>query len=170
MAGYGETLGSVADLRTLCEDGRLDEALEAVEVMEQEGVPISSNVVHSLLKACSGKKDLLAVRRVQSLMTHSGLDSIAVLGDHLIRLFASCGRLPEANQAFCKVARPSAYTWSAVISANAKLGQGGTALKLYHKMQRSNVKCDKYVYIAVLKACTKTADLTQGRLIHGQII
>eukprot|EP00249_Psilotum_nudum_P006426 c19751_g2_i2 orf=441-1016(+) len=170
MAGNGLTLGSAEDLRKLCEDGWQDEVLHAMENMAQEGIPISSDIVHCLLKVCIKKKDLTVGRRVHSLMVSRGLDSIAVLGDHLIRLFACCGRLHEANRAFSKVTKPSVYTWSAVISANARLGQGEKALKLYHKMQHSGVKSDKYIYATVIQACSKTADLTQGRLIHGQII
>eukprot|EP00249_Psilotum_nudum_P015898 c25573_g4_i3 orf=469-948(+) len=138
--------------------------------MVQRGIFIPGNIIHCLLRSCTGKKDLAAVKRVQSLVVHSGLDSISFLADHLIRLFASCGSLYEANRVFSKVAKPSVYTWSAIISANAKLGQGERALELYHRMQQLYMKSSKYVYIAVLKACTKTVDLTQGRLIHGQIV
>eukprot|EP00249_Psilotum_nudum_P015890 c25573_g1_i1 orf=605-1504(+) len=170
MAGYGGTFGSVGNVNKLCKEGRLGEALRAVETMQQRGIPISRKIAHSLLKVCTGKRDLEAVMRVQSLIVSSGLDSIAVLGDHLIRLFAACGRLLEANRVFCKVAKPSVYTWNAIISANADLGQAERALELYHKMEQSTVKCSKYIYVSVLKACTQTGNLSQGRLIHGQII
>eukprot|EP00249_Psilotum_nudum_P003563 c17013_g1_i1 orf=231-605(+) len=124
MGDCAGALVSAANVAILCEEGRLDQAVQAVEVMEQRGIPINRNIVHSLLKICTGKKDLAAVRRVQSLMVRSGFDSIVVFCDHLIRLFASCGQLLEAEQVFRKVAKPSLYTWSAIISANAKLGQG----------------------------------------------
>eukprot|EP00249_Psilotum_nudum_P015893 c25573_g2_i3 orf=225-1328(+) len=170
LVGYGVTFGSVGALSKLCEEGRLDEALQAVESMQQQGIRLSTNIVHCLLKACTRKKDLNAIRRLQVLIVGSEVDSAAGLHDHLIRLFASSGSLLEANRVFEKVAKPSVYTWSAIISANTKLGQGERALQLYHKMQQSNVKSNKYIYTAALKACTETADLTQGRLIHGQIV
>eukprot|EP00249_Psilotum_nudum_P015899 c25573_g5_i1 orf=356-925(+) len=162
MAGYDGATG--------IGERRIDEAILAVEVMEQRGIPISSSMIHCLLKVCAAKKDLEAVKRVHSLMVRSGLDSSAVLVDHLIRLFASCGGLLEANQVFCKVAKPSVHTWSAIISANASLGQSERALELYHKMRQSSVKRNKYVYSSILKACTKMTDLPSGKLIHGQII
>eukprot|EP00249_Psilotum_nudum_P028609 c38055_g1_i1 orf=127-435(+) len=102
MAGYEGNLGSVRDLGKLCEEGRMDKAVHAVEVMERRGIPISVNIVLCLLQGCSGKKDLATIMRVQSLMVRTGLDSVALLDDHLIRLFASYGRLLEANQVFCK--------------------------------------------------------------------
>lgn len=130
----------VRDLRKLCGEERVDEALDIVVLMDQQGMPISWDIIYCLLQACTKKTNLVVVRRVHSLMACNGLDSISYLGDHLIRLFTLCGSLSEAKQAFSKVANPSIYTWHAIISAHTQLGESDAALDLYEKMQGEGVK------------------------------
>lgn len=165
------TFGSVDDLIKLCKIGRLNEALQAVEFMGQQGFPgISRDVIYSLLQGCNEKKDLVAVRRVHSLMVNNRLDRISVLGDHLIRLFASCGSLLEANKAFRKVLNPRIFTWNAIISAHAKLGAGKKALELYHEMQQRGIEPDKFTISCVLKVCGSIGAIGEGMLIHDRMM
>eukprot|EP00250_Pteridium_aquilinum_P004388 c14600_g1_i1 orf=248-784(+) len=143
---------------------------QTLNSLELSHATISRDIVYHLLKACGGRKDVVTVQRIQLCMIKGGLDCISVLGDHLIRLFASCGSLLEANNAFRKVKDPSVYTWSSIILANAKLGDGRNALSLYHRMQQSNVKSNRCTFIAALKACVIALSYTEGMLIHCQII
>lgn len=148
----------------------LSKVLRAAEVRQQHGIPISRGCVYGLLLECTKRQDLKCGRRLRSLMMYSNLDSIPVLADHLIRLFASCGSLDEANQVFEKVSTPSVHTWCAIIAAHAKLGQGETGFQLYDRMLLTGTKSNKFVYLAVLKACSSTLALNQGSQIHHQII
>eukprot|EP00249_Psilotum_nudum_P030854 c43988_g1_i1 orf=135-410(+) len=47
MGRSSSTMESAREVGKLCEEGRLDEALCMVELMEERGIPISSYVVHS---------------------------------------------------------------------------------------------------------------------------
>ncbi|KAJ7561790.1 hypothetical protein O6H91_03G041400 [Diphasiastrum complanatum] len=159
-----------ADLSNLCMVGKIGDTLEALELLDQQGVSLSRNDAYYLLQRCCRTEDLPAGRRIYRLMVRTGLASIAVLGDHLIRLFSMGGCLHEANQVFNSICEPSVYTWSAIIAAHTKLGEGARALDLYNTMQSRGVECDSYTYVAVLNACAQTTTLIQGRLIHDQII
>lgn len=149
---------------------QLDEALKATEAMHRGGIPISLDIIYCLLQGCTEKKDLEACRQVHSYMVAYGLDSEAFLADYLIRLLASCGSLPDANQVFSKVLKPSKYTWNAIISANANLGDLERAFELYQKMQQEGIKQGKFTLLAILKACSGSGTLGEGRLIHGQVV
>lgn len=107
---------------------------------------------------------------MSAIINRAGLASNTFLGSHLIRMFASCGSLLEANQAFSKLHKPNLFTWSAIISANAKLGHGVQAINLYLQMQGSNVVPDGHIFSAVLKACGSAGTLLQGKLVHVHII
>ena len=50
-------------------------------------------------------------------MVCSGLDIISVLADHFIRFFSINGSLLEVSLTFCKVEKPTVYSWNAAISA-----------------------------------------------------
>lgn len=157
------------ELWKLCQDERLEEALSVVETLDEE-VVVSRDTIYRLLQLCIKTKDLTSARRVHMLMVKSGLDSSSFLGDHLIRLFALCGSLLDASQVFCKIPSASTYTWNAIIQAHVRFGEGGRAVELYQQMQQGSVRFDKCTFLCVLKACTSTEDLGQGRLIHQQII
>ncbi|MCO5592547.1 hypothetical protein L7F22_046550 [Adiantum nelumboides] len=105
------------------------------------------------------KKDLLVGRRLHCLLFQDGFFSDPVLSSHLIRVYAACGRLLEATQVFLQAPMASVFTWSAIISAYAKLGQGEHALALFHEMHQANLLPDKHVILAALKGCLDTLRL-----------
>lgn len=154
-------------LQKLCEIGRLQ---EAIEVTDTHVAYISINIYQCLLQSCIIKKDLAAGRKVHSLILKSGFESNAYLGSYLIRMFDLCGSLLEANEVFVELPYPNVFAWSAIISACTKHGQGEQAIKLYQKMQESNVQPDGHVFVAGLKACARETAFTQGILVHMQVI
>eukprot|EP00250_Pteridium_aquilinum_P035504 c9537_g1_i1 orf=2-697(-) len=154
----------------LCNEDRLDEALQFVELIDRQKISIPRDIIYDLLQGCTRKKDLFAARHVQSLMVKGGFDSISVLADHLIRVFTLCGSLLEADQAFYKVSKPSIYTWNSVISAHAKLGRAEKALDLYEDMQLQGVSPDKVTFLCILKACGTIRATDHGRLAHFQVL
>eukprot|EP00250_Pteridium_aquilinum_P017426 c23625_g11_i5 orf=599-1879(+) len=91
-----------------------------------------------------------------------------VTGDHLIRLYASKGSLREANDAFLKISHPSTYTWNAIISAHAKLGDEHTAIALFHQMQgaKGNIRPNRVTFLTLLKASHSIRAIREGMLIH----
>lgn len=147
----------------------MERALHAAGLLEQQGVPIPHNMVLDLIQRCSKAKDVVAGKHLHSLLAKNGLDAVAILGNHLIRMFTSCNSLNYANEAFHKVAKPDAYTWNAIISAHAKLGRFEDAFNLYHLMQNTNIKPNTVTFLCILNACAGARALQQGRLIHDHI-
>lgn len=129
-----------------------------------------NDVLYFLLQGCTERKEAAAGRQCYDHLVRSKLETLSFWGDQLIRLFASCGNLFEANQVFYKVLKPSIYTWNAIISAQVQLGDTCSALQLYHKMQLDDVRPDRVTFLWVLKACSCLADAFQGRITHIQII
>lgn len=167
---HGGTFGSFSNLGNMCKGRWLDEALRTLDLMYQRGIPISSARIQSLLQACTKRKDLSAARRVHAFMAINGLETDSFLGDHLIRLFAVCGRLQEASEAFYKVSKPTIYTWNAIISAFANLNQSARALELYEEMKQKGINPDKITFLSILKACIREGSISHGRLTHVEIV
>lgn len=103
-------------------------------------------------------------------MVHMGLDTVASLGNHLIRIFASCGCLLEASQTFFMISKPSVHSWTAIISAHTEFGKARQALRLYVTMQEAGIAPDKVVVLCTLRACSIVEDSEYGRLLHHQIL
>eukprot|EP00250_Pteridium_aquilinum_P018309 c24031_g6_i3 orf=390-1436(+) len=150
--------------------GSLDKHLQTLEISHQQGAPISRESVYYLLQEYMKKKDLIAGRRIQALMSRQRLDSIAFLGNHLIRLFAACGSFQEAIEAFHRVVKPTVYTWNALISAHLQFGDNERVFGLYQEMQETSVKRDTVTCLYMLKACSVVGAIGQGWLIHDHIL
>ncbi|KAH7434243.1 hypothetical protein KP509_06G006900 [Ceratopteris richardii] len=112
----------------------------------------------------------MAGKQLQSLMFKNGLQSISILGDHLIRLFASCDSLSCAVEAFNKVKEPTIYTWNAIISAHVQLGHAKKAVAFYNRLQRVGMTPDVVTFLYVVKACAGVGALEQGREVHDQFL
>ncbi|KAH7277138.1 hypothetical protein KP509_39G035800 [Ceratopteris richardii] len=108
------------------------------------------------------------------------LDSLVKLGleqrsqeiGHLVRLFVLCGNLLEAQHVFSALRSPTAFAWSAIISAHVRFGRPRNALFLFTQMQTSHIFADEHVYVAALTACCHCIEYALGysRCIHSQII
>eukprot|EP00250_Pteridium_aquilinum_P002479 c12695_g2_i1 orf=127-786(+) len=143
---------------------------ETLDFLEQGRCRITGDIIHNLLKECTKNKDLAAGRQLNSLMMRNGLNSDTFLSDHLIRMFAACGRLLDANHAFNNVRKPSIYTWNAILSAHANLGWSSRALELYDKMKQKGFEPDSVTFLCMLRACCDMRGTGQGMLIHDHVI
>lgn len=156
-------------LHELCKDGRPNEAMQLVDVMVQQGIHVSRDILYRLLQQCITEKDLAAGKKVHSFMVSKGLDTVAVIANHLLRLYATCGSFSEANQVF-EASKPSVFTYNAIMSAHAKLGDGNRTLELFDRLQGNRLKPDNCTFLCVLNACGKIGSVRQGRQTHDQII
>mgnify|MGYP000518232149 CR=1 FL=1 len=150
---------------------QLQKAFKTIELLEQKRIPLSRDILYSLLQECIKQKDIISGRRVHSLMIYRGLDTITCFSDHLIHLFIACGSLSEGKSVFDHIRNPKTTTWNAIISGHVALGECGKALSLYQKMQEIRVsEPDRITMIYALKACGIVGDLRNGRHIHVYII
>lgn len=106
------------------------------------------------------KKNLAAGREAHHLIVKTGFQSNLFLGRTLIRMFALCGALSDANDVFHQLTKPDVSAWTAIISVNSKLGQDDQAAKLYQQMQESSVAPDGHAFVAVLKSCMAAKEMT----------
>eukprot|EP00250_Pteridium_aquilinum_P026640 c33349_g1_i1 orf=1-663(-) len=124
--------------------------------------------LYRLLQQC---RSLAAGRQVQEIITEHGFAHDLFLASHLIRMFAAFRSLPDAQHVFRTLSSPSAFVWSAIISAHSQLGHAHQAISLYSQMQQqADVIANEFVFVSVLKACAKTADLRHGMLIHTHVL
>ncbi|KAJ7565675.1 hypothetical protein O6H91_02G070400 [Diphasiastrum complanatum] len=141
-----------------------------MDVMQKQGTKISVDALVNLLQDYTKKKNLVKGRELCSYFVQNGLHLNTYVGNHLIHFFASCGSLLEAIQTFRALPRPDLYSWKAIISASAKYGQCDQAISLFQEMQQLKVRPNDHTFVAVLKACANIKALSQGRLIHFNIL
>lgn len=132
---------------------------------------LSRHQLSHLLQDCIRKVDLQVGRLIHDRIFRNSLDFQSSLGCQLIRLYAFCGCLSDANHVFTRISKPNVYAWSAIISANVKLGQSVDAIELYYKMQEMPVETDTHILVATLKACAEDSSLFRhGKLLHHHVL
>ena len=140
------------------------------DINTQQQNPISFKHLFRLLQDCIKRKDIASGRKVHDIIKKNSLESNAFLGSHLIRMFASCGSLVDATEVFQMLSNPSIFSWGAIISAHSTLGHMEETISLYHSMCSSNIRPDGHVFVAVLKACSDSTSLREGRMIHVDVV
>eukprot|EP01018_Ginkgo_biloba_P013165 Gb_21064 [translate_table: standard] len=158
---------SPEDVRTLCKQGRLKEALNIFIVMDQS---LDTSTYVSLLHLCSKKKALEEGKLVHTRITERGLMADRLLGNTLVNMYAKCGSLVDARRVFDKLAKRDEFPWTVMIAAYSRHGFAKEALALFHEMQLIGIQPRHFTFAGVLAACANLAALEQGMKIHEEII
>ncbi|KAJ7534645.1 hypothetical protein O6H91_13G104100 [Diphasiastrum complanatum] len=164
------SLGNGVNVRKVCQEGRLEEAMHMVEVMLQQNIQAPIDTYACLLKGCARRRALAEGKRVHALIVQRGLDSNIFLGNMLVNMYAKCGSLLDALQIFDSMPEHNVFSWTTIISAYANHGQGEEAINLFQQMQQTGIPPNKVTFSVVLKACAMIPALQQGKQFHSDII
>ncbi|KAJ7536773.1 hypothetical protein O6H91_12G081600 [Diphasiastrum complanatum] len=164
------SFGNGDEVCKLCGEGKLKEALHIVELMVEQNTQAPINSYVGLLKGCAKRKALAEGKQVHALIVECGLDLNTFIGNLLVDMYAKCGSMLDARKVFNTMPKHNLFSWTAIISAYANLGEGDEAIDLFQQMQQTGIVPDKVVFVVVLKACGRIAALEQGKSLHAQII
>eukprot|EP01018_Ginkgo_biloba_P002632 Gb_30097 [translate_table: standard] len=160
---------SLEDVRNLCKQGRLKEALYILRRINQS---VDTFTYVCLLQACIQKKALSEGKFIHAHMNERGFRPDSVLRDlnTLVNMYAKCGSLEDARRVFDQMPKRDVFSWTVMISAYSSQGFSEEALSLYHQMQRIGVQPNQFTFASVLPACSNLPALQQGMDIHEEII
>ncbi|XP_057824445.2 pentatricopeptide repeat-containing protein At1g15510, chloroplastic-like isoform X2 [Cryptomeria japonica] len=170
---YHKTLTAIyGDMNDLCREGKLKEALRALDDTQfRGGIPVDANMYEILLQACARTKALEQGKQVHAHMRLTRLDRFESLRIRLVKMYASCGSIEDARQVFDETSYPSLQMWNALIRGYVSKGFcEKDALEIYCQMRLAGVKADQNTFSCVLKACGAMSDLQLGKEIHESIV
>eukprot|EP01018_Ginkgo_biloba_P002764 Gb_31266 [translate_table: standard] len=158
---------SQEDVKTLCKQGRLKEALHILKAMDR---PLDSSTYICLLQACIKKKALPEGKLVHGHMNERGMIADRILYNTLVNMYAKCGSLVEARRIFDQISKRDSFLWTVMIAAYARNGLAEEALALFHQMRRTGIRPSRFTFASVLPACASLASLEHGMKIHEDVI
>ncbi|KAI5056071.1 hypothetical protein GOP47_0029592, partial [Adiantum capillus-veneris] len=120
-----------------------------------------------LLRACAKNKDLSRGTAVHEQILERGLLEKCL--NALVSMYASCGALAKAQELFDAYAIRDIVTWTVLIAAYAREGQGKDALTCFDKMQQQGLSPNAVTFACALKACGSIGAFDQGEQIHDEI-
>eukprot|EP01018_Ginkgo_biloba_P013153 Gb_16986 [translate_table: standard] len=155
------------DVRKLCNQGLLKEALNILYAMDQS---LGTFTYVCLLQVCIKKEALSEGKMIQAHMIERGFIPDTFSGSALVNLYTKCGSLVDARTVFDDLPKQSSFSWNVIIAAYSRNGLAEDALKLFHQMQQTDIHPDQFTFASVLPACAKLAALEQGTQIHEYLI
>ncbi|XP_059067641.1 pentatricopeptide repeat-containing protein At5g13270, chloroplastic [Cryptomeria japonica] len=157
------------NLRALCREARLKEALHIL--LTTHNAPVDISTYTQLLYLCVVKKALSEGKQIHSHINHTSLSFTphAFLQNTLINMYDKCGSLADARRVFNQITQPDVFSWNVIIAAHRRHGFPQQALILFHQMQTTAVQSDQFTFSAILPVCAELASLKHGLQIHGKI-
>ena len=165
------------------------DAMQLFHQMRQEHVQANKITYLNILKACVSPLSLKWGREVHVLIRRDGLESDIRVGTVLIQMYAKCGSIEEARQAFDNLTNRNAMvgayaqsgsigstkvgdivTWNVMIGAYAGSGRGVEAYDLYLKMKEEGFQPDAATYVSLLNDCASTGALEWVKDVHRHIL
>ena len=170
------------------------DAMQLFHQMRQEHVQANKITYVSILKACASPLSLKWGREVHVLIRRDGLESDIRVGTALIQMYAKCGSIEEARQAFDNLTNRNVVSWTAMVGAYAQSGSIGStkvgyivpwtvmigayagsgrgveAYDLYLKMKEEGFQPDAVTYMSLLNDCASRGALEWVKDVHRHIL
>ena len=146
------------------------DAMQLFHQMRQEHVQADEITYVSILKGCASPLSLKWGREVHVLIRRDGLESDIRVGTALIQMYAKCGSIEEARQAFDILTHRDVVSWTAMVGAYAGSGRGVEAYDLYLKMKEEGFQPDAVTYVSLLNDCASTGALEWVKEVHSHIL
>ncbi|KAI5062696.1 hypothetical protein GOP47_0023235 [Adiantum capillus-veneris] len=148
--------------------GYAEKSLALFWKMELANVTPTAISYVGAFKACAVLGTLEEAKSVHRKFANSKIIANLILKNALVDMYAKCGDLTEARQAFDNIQEKDIVSWNALIAGYAEHGPKEEAIHLYDKM-RKGLQPDRVTFLSVLKACTSLPSLEQGILVHSHI-
>jgi pentatricopeptide repeat protein len=103
------------------------------------------------------------------MLATQGLNN-SVVGSAVAEMYAGCGELLRALQAFDRLPARDVVAWNALIAACCDHGHGEKALACFQKMQHEGIAPDAVTLLCALKASGSMGAAETGKDIHFRIV
>ncbi|KAG2692654.1 hypothetical protein I3760_08G062700 [Carya illinoinensis] len=161
----------VADsyLNYLRKNGRLSEAVTALDSVAQRGSKVKPKTYLNLLQSCIDANCIQLGRKL-----HARIDLVEEVNPFvetkIVSMYAKCGCLDDARKVFYEIRVKNLYTWSAMIGACSREQRWREVVELFFDMMEGGFVPDSFLFPKILQACANCRDFGTGKLIHSLVV
>lgn len=152
---------SIAELRQLCQGGKVKEAIELLN----EGVKADADCFSWLFDACGKSKSLENAKKVHDYFLQSTCRGDLQMKNKVLEMYGKCGSMIDARRVFDHLQDKNIDSWHLMINGYAYNGLGDDGLELYEQMRNLGLKPNEQTFLAVLSACASIGAVEEG-FIH----
>ncbi|CAN0902891.1 Putative pentatricopeptide repeat-containing protein At3g49142 [Linum grandiflorum] len=139
-----------------------NEAVELFSQMEVQGFKPDAVTISTVLPACGDISAISLGRKIHDYVARKKLRPNLLLENALIDMYAKCGCLTDARTIFDEMQFRDVVSWTSMLSAYGRSGQGYQAVELFSEMQSSGLKPDSVAFVSILAACSHAGLVDQG--------
>ncbi|XP_060209468.1 pentatricopeptide repeat-containing protein At2g42920, chloroplastic [Lycium barbarum] len=134
-------------------NGKWSEALDLFSTMQEENIKPSEFTLVSLLNACGHLGALEQGNWIYMYVKKNNIKLNVIVVTAIIDMYCKCANVEMAWQVFVSVSNKGLSSWNSMILGLATNGFEDEAIKLFSRLQRTNLKPDSVSFIGVLTAC-----------------
>ncbi|GMJ12106.1 hypothetical protein like AT2G37320 [Hibiscus trionum] len=146
-----------------------NEILEA-PVTNKENSTFNPVVLSNGISSCGTKHNIRGGIQYHGLAIKTGFFRNVYVGSSLVTFYGKSGELEKAYKVFEEMPVKNVVSWTTIIAGFAQGWQIDMCLELYNMMKNSALKPNDFTLTSILRACTGSGALGQGRSAHGQVI
>ncbi|KAG0564182.1 hypothetical protein KC19_8G089900 [Ceratodon purpureus] len=150
--------------------GSCETAFKLFLEMQNEGLKPDDITFVSVLSSCKNPQALDVGKQIHKYITDSRSQLDVNLGNALITMYIRCGSLEDASQVFHNLPHRDVMSWTAMIGGFAEHGEESKAFDLFWQMQDVGLRPVKATFSSILKACTSSAALEEGKKVVAYIL
>ncbi|TKY72314.1 Pentatricopeptide repeat-containing protein mitochondrial [Spatholobus suberectus] len=139
---------------------RYDEAFRVMGLVRPNAVALTSALV-----GCSENLDLWAGKQIHCVAVRWGFTFETQLCNALLDMYANCGKVLHARSLFDGICEKDVISWTCMIDAYGRNGQGCEAIEVFQEMREggSKVLPNSVTFLSVLSACDHSGLVEEGR-------
>ncbi|GMH22470.1 hypothetical protein Nepgr_024313 [Nepenthes gracilis] len=161
-------LVSWSSMVSLCvKSGEHMEAIQLFRKMFSEGQELSYVSVVSVLPACAKLQVFTFGEQLHGLSIKRGCDSLTIVQNSLIDMYAKCGALNPLVRVFAKLEEKDLITWKTTIRGCIENEYPVKALNLFFEMRSSCFDLDESIVCYVIGAVSEVEKQMLGIGLHG---
>ncbi|KAK8935852.1 putative pentatricopeptide repeat-containing protein [Platanthera zijinensis] len=149
-------------------NARPEDAWGAFRAMASAGVSPNAFTVSSILSACRSGKFTEGTAAVHALSIRLGVKGQTHVDNAMIYAYSEshCGML-DALQVFDEITQRSAVSWTTIVAAYVRRGDGGAAAQMCRRMFQEGVELNPFTLSIAIRASAAAENLALGRQIHA---
>lgn len=158
---YGGTLG---ELDEFCREGKLKEAVQILEMLVKQNIPVDLSRYLNLMNACGEARSLEEAKVVCNYVIKSQTPLKVSTYNKILEMYSKCGSMDDAYMIFNKMPSRNLTSWDTMITWLAKNGLGEDAIDLFYEFKKTGLRIDGKMFIGVFSACSVLGDVDEGML------
>ncbi|KAF5447706.1 hypothetical protein F2P56_033236 [Juglans regia] len=152
------------------QDGQAKKALELFERMRDSGFEPNSVTLTTVISSCARLLDLERGKKIHMELMRKAFVLDDFTSSALVDMYGKCGCLVMAIEVFEHIPRKTVVAWNSMISGYSLTGDSRSCIELFGRMNKDRIKPTSTTLTSILLACSRSAQLQHGKLIHGYIV